>query len=432
MFILLFYLVNKFILQSFKYELGPLLIGTSVGWSLISGGIGMLNLLGFEFAGLFNYALKSLIYRKQRTYAAIIGITVAVGLIVTPIPIISGYYAQLTNLANQQQYAEYIILLEQDQTNYYNSRIDEDVLKVLTDSNLQIVSPETYINPVISINQCHYQINMRGIDYSVFQNFRDSFSFQNLPTFSFSNQHLIIGANLATLLNISYSTLPINFSISQNTNSVNATIIGILSSNLHYDSELFAPINLTRQLNSNLIGKFSLIEIKLKDATQIDTTLQNLENNVQGVDAERENQMTDFVAGIIARTIQSMWYLSFVVYIVMIFGMFHVMNTIVNESKREITIFKAIGASQFQLIRIFLYQTALLCLIGTILGVVGGMFLSYSASYLVSSITNITVQPEFTLPTILFAVTLGFTAGIVGGLYPAYHGSKLKVGGREY
>ncbi len=426
--ILIFYLLNKFILQSYKAELGPLLLGVSLGWSLLSGLIGLASLIGFEFAGLFNFAIKSILYRRRRTYAAIIGITVAVGLIVTPIPIISGYYTQLNSLAQQYQYAQYLILLEQGKDDLYSSLIDSTVLSSIDHSNIATLSPETYLSLNMSKNSTNYNINMRGINYSIFKTLRSSLSFQILPTKSFSDTQLLIGSYLASMLNISYASLPINISLSFNLEIRNVTIIGLVSSNIHYDTELFSPVNLTRVLNPELSDKFSLIEVKLTDASSVDSTIQTLQTENPDLNIKRENQLSDFVSGIISRTVQSMWLLSIVVYVVMAFGMFHVINTIVKESEREIVILKAIGSSRSQLIRIFLYQGVLLCLFGCILGVLGGIFLSYSASFLVSSITTITVRPTFDVFTIFISILFGLTAGIIGSLYPAYTASKIAIG----
>lgn len=430
LFILIFYLLNKFILQSFKYELGPLLIGIGVGWSFLSGLIGFLNLIGFEIAGLAKYALSSIVYRRKRTYAAVIGIAVAIGLIITPIPIISGYYSQLTNLAQQHQYAQYLVLLENGKSDYYSSFIDSTVLSSLEHPNIDKVSPETYMSVNLSFNSIHFRANSRGINFSLFQNYRPSFSFKILPATSFSDSNMIIGSYLASILGINYSDLPVNASLMVNSNSVNITVIGILTTDIHYDSEIFISINLTRSLNQDLVNKFSLIEVKLKDATQADTTVQMLRGILPQLRVEQENQMSNFVAGIISRTVQSMWLLSIVIFSVMIFGIFHIMHIIVKESEREIRIFKAIGASRFQIVRIFLYQAVLLSLIGSIIGVLGGIFLSYGASYLVSSITTVSVQPAFDLLIVIASLCFGITSGIVGGIGPAYMAAKANIGGK--
>ncbi len=428
--ILVFYLGNKFILQSYKYELGPILIGISLGWSLLSGLIGLARLIGFEFTGLFNYAIKSLIFRKKRTYAAIIGIAVAVGLIVTPIPILSGYYTQLNSLAGSDQYAEYIILMEKGKSNYFSSYIDSTTLSSLNHFNIQSISPETYLNVDMYLNSSTFQVNLRGINYSLFYNFRSTLSFQKLPSYVFSDEQIMIGNYLASLLNISYLDLPINITLTYGLKSHNVTLIGLVKSYMYYDLEIIAPINLTRILKSELMNKYSLIEVKLVDPSLMDATIQALQEMNPNLDVNRENQMADFVNGLITRTIQSIWLLSIIIYIVMAFGMFHVMHTIVRESEREITIIKSIGSSRSQILRIFLYQAFMICLVGSILGVLGGIFLSYAASFLVSSITALAVSPVFDISIICIAISIGLICGILGSLYPAYTASKMSVGER--
>jgi len=426
--ILIFYFLNKFLLQSFKYELGPMLIGIGLSWSGLSAFIGIINLIGVNFGGLFNYSIKSILFRRKRTYAALIGIAVAVGLIVTPIPIISGYYTQLNSLAQQYQYSQFLIALEKGKSSFDSSRINLTAISSLYQSNVQAVSPETYLNVNLSYEGELYQISIRGINYTIFQNFRNPSPFQILSGKSFSENQLLLGVQLGIMLNISYENLPINISLQYNSQIYNKTIIGLVKTNIHYDYELFAPTSLLYILEPELIGKVSLVEIKLADPSLVDATISVLQSENPLLDIKRENNLRDFVSEIITRTVQSIWLLTFVIYTVMAFGMFHIMQTITKESEREIAILKSIGSSDFQIIRIFLYQAILLCLLGSVLGVLCGIFLSYLASIVVSSITTITVRPAFDLLSISLAIVLGVSSGIIGGLYPAYSSSKMIIG----
>ncbi len=427
-FLLIFYLLNKFILQSFKYELGPLLIGIGVVWTLMSGVVGLTSLLGVELGGLLNYSFKSIIFRKKRTYGAVIGITVAIGLIVTPIPIVSGYYSQLNNLAGAQQYSQYLIALESGKTSLYNSFIPDSVSNSLNHSNIEVICPETYLDVNISLDEMNYNLNLRGINYSIFKSFRTGFNFQIIPTETLSDEKIIIGSLLASILNVTYADLPLNVSLAHNLQQYNVTIIGFLTSEIQYDLELLATINLTRSLKPSLSTKYSLIELKLEKPSLVDATIQALRTANPDLGIERENQLTDFVSGIISRTIQSIWLLSLVVYVAMGFGMFHVMQTTIKESEQEIAILKSVGASKFQIVRIFLYQSIILCLIGAALGVLSGIFLSYGASFIVSQMTSIVARPSFDALAILLAISLGLVTGILGSLYPAYKASKKTVG----
>jgi len=428
--ILIFYVLNKFFLQSFNYELGPLLIGVGLGWSGLSALVGIINFSGIEFGGLFSYSIKSIIFRRRRTYAAIIGITVAVGLIVTPIPIISGYYTQLSSLAQQYQYSQYLILLEEGKANYYSSKINITTISLLQQPNVQVVSPETYLNTSISFNETLYQIPTRGINFTIFQNFRNPQPFQILPGKSFSENQILMGSCLAIILNISYEKLPVNISLFYKSEIHNVTIIGLVRTNIQYDCEFLVPLNLTYILEPKLAGKISLIEIKLTNPSLVDSTIRVLQAQNLGLDIKCENNLKNFVSEIISRTIQSIWLLTFVIYIVMTFGMFHIMQTIIKESELEIAILKSIGANKFQIIRIYLYQSAILCLIGSVLGVLCGIFLSYFASIIVSSVTTLIVRPSFDILSISAAIILGVSSGIIGGLYPAYSGAKTVIGAK--
>ncbi|MDD1776896.1 MAG: FtsX-like permease family protein [Candidatus Helarchaeota archaeon] len=405
-----------------------MLIGIGLCWTGLSAFIGIINLIGINFGDLFNYSIKSILFRRKRTYAALIGIAVAVGLIVTPIPIISGYYTQLNSLAQQYQYSQFLIALEKGKSNFYESRINLTSISSLYQSNVQAVSPETYFSANLSYEGRSHQISIRGINYTIFKSFRTPSTFQILSGKSFSEDQLLLGVQLGIMLNISYEKLPLNISLQCNSKVYNKTIIGLFRTNIHYDYELFAPISLLYTLEPELNGTFSLVEIKLANPSLVDATISVLQFENPQLDIMRENNLKDFVSEIIARTVQSIWLLTFVIYAVMAFGMYHIMQTITKESEREIAILKSIGSSQFQVIRIFLYQAILLCLVGSVLGVLCGIFLSYLASIAVSSITTITVRPAFDLLSISLAIVLGVSSGVIGGLYPAYSSSKMVIG----
>ena len=105
-----------------------------------------------------------------------------------------------------------------------------------------------------------------------------------------------------------------------------------------------------------------------------------------------------------------------------IVGGLGVMNTMIMavlERKREIGVFKAIGATNRMVLKQFMIESALLSLIGGATGILLGA----AGSLLVGTATPI--APIVTLPLIGGALLFALLLGLFGGIYPAMKAAKL-------
>ncbi|MDD5192055.1 MAG: ABC transporter permease [Candidatus Nanoarchaeia archaeon] len=107
-------------------------------------------------------------------------------------------------------------------------------------------------------------------------------------------------------------------------------------------------------------------------------------------------------------------------------GIANTMYTSVLERKKEIGTMKAIGARNSDILWIFLIESALLGLVGGIIGVIIGS----AAALGVSSIANSffggeIIKVNLSIPLIIFAVGFSSLIGIVSGVVPSYQASKL-------
>lgn len=104
-------------------------------------------------------------------------------------------------------------------------------------------------------------------------------------------------------------------------------------------------------------------------------------------------------------------------------GIMNIMLVTVTERTREIGIRKAIGASRGAILRQFLIEAVVLCMIGCSIGI----FLSWSFLRLVSVIVA-SLELSFAMngPVVIVAVSFCFFIGVVFGLYPANKAAKMK------
>jgi putative ABC transport system permease protein len=105
-------------------------------------------------------------------------------------------------------------------------------------------------------------------------------------------------------------------------------------------------------------------------------------------------------------------------------GLFSVLLISVRERVREIGIRKALGASDGDIMRLFLAESLTLALIGSVAGVGGGVALIMITKLIGSSFGKDFVIP-LSVPGIGFAIAFALGIGIVFGWYPARKAARL-------
>jgi ABC-type antimicrobial peptide transport system permease subunit len=97
----------------------------------------------------------------------------------------------------------------------------------------------------------------------------------------------------------------------------------------------------------------------------------------------------------------------------------NIMLVSVTERTREIGLRMAVGARAGDILKQFLTEAILLCLLGGLIGIVLGR----GASFLVRVLLG--WPTELSLPAIVAAVLVSATVGVVFGYYPAWKASRL-------
>ncbi len=101
------------------------------------------------------------------------------------------------------------------------------------------------------------------------------------------------------------------------------------------------------------------------------------------------------------------------------------MFTSVLEKTKEIGTMKAIGAKNRDILMIFLFNSAMVGLVGGILGVILGSFVSSGLQMMMGgNMTGGGSGVSFSL--MLEGLTLAVLIGVISGVVPAYRASKLK------
>ncbi|MFB6175159.1 MAG: ABC transporter permease [Candidatus Nanohalobium sp.] len=106
-------------------------------------------------------------------------------------------------------------------------------------------------------------------------------------------------------------------------------------------------------------------------------------------------------------------------------GIMNTMYTSVTERTNEIGVMKAVGATKWQILKIFLIESGIIGLFGGILGVTGGLAISYAASSIISSQVGLTMHPGTSPELILGSLTFAFVVGTVSGFFPARKAARM-------
>lgn len=213
---------------------------------------------------------------------------------------------------------------------------------------------------------------------------------------------------------------------------VDYKVIGVLKStgSSQDDQSLIIPLDSLRDLTDSS-DDLTMIFAKASDASRVDYIAEKIEDKLDskyGDDAYMamtSEQVASQVASIFGVVSIVLGGIAFIALIVAGVGITNTMFMSVMERTREIGVMKAIGATNTEIMEIFVVESALMGLIGGIAGCTLGAVISFLISVVGAQALPITLKAS--TPLWLIALGLGFsiTIGIISGLWPARRAAKL-------
>lgn len=201
-------------------------------------------------------------------------------------------------------------------------------------------------------------------------------------------------------------------------------VVGVLEeTGSNDDYQIFIPLE-TAQRVFDKQGLISSADIRaLCSACPVTDIADLINNSIPGVRAVTVKQIAETEMNLMGKVNRFMLALAGITLVVGSFGVVNTMMASVYERIKDIGIMKAVGASRRQIIKMFLYESAVIGLVGGIFGYVIGTLLSYVIGPLIFEDLAVSYVLQY-LPA---ALGLAILVAAIASVYPAYRASKISV-----
>lgn len=399
-------------------------------------------------------ALNMLLHSKLRSWLTIIGIVIGVGAVVgiislgdameasvqsrladmdlTSITITSGYSKAQSHMPGQGN------------NNWGRGGTTTDAQ--LTDHDidaLQGIKSITYVTGEISgREEVSYTgenatLSIDGVDPQVWQ-YMNSLEVESGRLLEPADRYVaIIGSGVAS--GIYKKNIGVNQIITINGKSVR--VVGILKEEGGSgDNQIYMPIDAAVNLITDAKKDvFDSINVKAQNVDVVDTVVTTIEKKLmisRHISNEDDRDFSVTALKSMAQSVTSMissmtLFLGAIAAVSLVVGAVGIANTMftsVLEKTREIGTMKAIGAKNRDILMIFIFNSAMVGLVGGILGVILGGLVSALFPMIGVTMTRGESGSGMSLSPglMIFGLTLAVLIGVISGAVPAYRASKMK------
>lgn len=204
-------------------------------------------------------------------------------------------------------------------------------------------------------------------------------------------------------------------------------VVGILERTFGQDDGFYyLPIE-AAQKYFRKEGKLTAIGVQLFDVSRLQSVKNRLETlpDMYVVPAE---DMTKRILELIGGTKALMYSVLLITLFVSGLGLLNTILMATFERQKEFGYIRCIGAQPFDVMKLVVLETLVICFLGIVIGIVGGISISTGIEQWIRQFLPYIPAGRLLRPNafVVFA-TIGatFTLGIVAGLYPSYRASKI-------
>ena len=285
-------------------------------------------------------------------------------------------------------------------------------LDIIDEGNIATLAPKLYVSTKVKGTS----VMVVGVDPIEETKIKTWWKIQYGEFLDYGNQAMV-GAVAAELLKL-------NTGDSIALNGSSATITGILEeSGSSDDYQIFVPLS-TLQKAFDKDGLVSSLDIRaLCNACPVEFIADGINQNIPGVRAVAVKQVAASEMGMMEKMNKFMLALAGITLVVGLFGVVNTMMTSIHERIKDIGIMRAVGASRNQIIKVFIYESIIIGIIGGIFGYIAGTLLAYAIGPLIFEGTTISYVSQYFPLSLALAILVAITATI----YPAFRATRIKV-----
>jgi putative ABC transport system permease protein len=220
------------------------------------------------------------------------------------------------------------------------------------------------------------------------------------------------------------SSLSLTIGSTIETGNTTLTVVGYLSETGSVDDySVFMPLD-SAQAMLNHIGEISLVDVgALCNNCPVEAISQQIMNVLPNVKATPVRQAVETRMKTVEQTANFSLLLASIILVVGCAGVMNTMLASVHERMKEIGVLMSLGADNSHLYRLFLFESAILGLIGGFLGTIVGLVASmlFGPFFLGTSISP-AETPIYIFPLVIF---LSVSTCIAASLYPTWRASRI-------
>jgi putative ABC transport system permease protein len=399
----------------------------------------------------FKHALNMVLHSRLRSWLTILGIVIGVASVIAIVSL--GQSLQSSITSSLSGLGGDIVTVSPGAArggDFGPGRVDREISTtkatskavILDTTDYQVLKgiPEIlYVQPQIrgNVNVSYLgkagSVSVTGVDQKVWALVTTSTMAQGRFLDSADQNVVVIGGRLAS----SYFSQPVGINKMLTVEGGAFRVVGILNDQ---STSIYMPIQMAFTVIPNKVNnQYDSIVLKIKDQDFLDddlaiitqklTVSRHVTNRTMdfSVTSQKEQQatraaalstMTTFLVAIAAVSL-----------LVGAVGIANTMFTSVLEKTKEIGIMKAIGARNQDILLIFIFNSAIIGLIGGLIGVILGGIMSYFLPSLLSSgipFVRGNLLTVVSLNSVFMALGVSVGVGIIAGIVPAYQASKLK------
>lgn len=376
-------------------------------------------------------ALKNLYKRKMRTILTASGVGISVMFIVLLMSF--GFGLQRVSI-NQITNVTALKILDVSITKSKILKIDDSVIKRFSDfSKVQSVKPQ-----IVSATRIGYLKS--EIDGVVYGKNPDYLKLEDIELTSGkiynknANEAIISKATLEQLGTKDMLNKELNLTIMVRSDLLNGDetskefqvkvkVVGILEDNSA--PFIYLPLEVFKKNN---VKNYSNAKILLKSKEDVDQTKMQIESLGYKVTSIKET--VDQIKKFFNLFQIVLLFLGSIAVLIACIGMFNTMTINLIEKTREVGFMKVLGNTKKDIYKLFTIESIIIGLLGSLLGVIGGMLLNNTFNTIIYNMAQATgnkAEQLFYLPLYVPIVILlvSFIISLLTGLFPAHRASTI-------